>query len=507
MKTLSLLTAFFLAAFLCTHAQLQRQWVNTYPSTDSAYVEPLGLFDAGGGNVIAASMHIHNSPPQPARTLLRMQKVSPTGTQIWQQDYEHPVYDYFFLSKAANDAAGNLYFAGQVTINGNAGAWLVISFDASGQFRWKKEIVENIYNEGYSRSLAVTPSGNVYAGGVVSAGTTSYGVIVKYDANGNELWVNKELSDYGYAWDLGTTATGDVIASHNDFEIARINAAGTQQWSLSDSIHYGAPEVLESPDGSVYALAFAAYGYTLKKLSATGVPQWVYDDFEANLVFGDMDLNLMADPQGNIYIAGIGSTVDSVYTTAAFKFSPQGQLLWRQTFQNPAMRLYDVFDIIMLPSGQVAVSGSIWGGGAYGTGTALLDAGTGNIVASDSVVNLSLHRQKMVNNSGGLFVGGGGGYSTIIVKYALGTASVDEPAGADLALQVFPNPFTQSVTLKADFTLQRYELFNQAGQRVASATLNGNTWVDLPDLAAGTYILRVFGHDGNSVARKLVKHP
>lgn len=506
MKTLSLLTVFLFAGLLSTHAQLSRQWVNTYPSDDSAYVETIGLFDAGGGNVIAASVHIHNSPPAPAHAMLSLQKVSPAGTLVWQQEYEHPVYEYFYLSKSGRDAAGNLYFAGQVTTGGATGAWFVVSFDDAGQFRWKKEIVENIYNEGYSRSLAVTPSGNVYAGGVVSAGPNSYGVIVKYDTDGNELWVKKELSEYGYAWNLNTTANGDVIAGHNDFEILRVNAVGTQQWSTQDTTVYGAPEVVEGADGGIYALAFAAYGYTLKKLSAAGNAEWTYDDFAPNWVFGDQDVSITTDPQGNVYIAGIGSTDDTVYTTAAFKFSPQGQQLWRQTFSDPAIKFYDVSAMLVLPSGNIAVSGPIWDQNAYGAGTAILDGGSGNILDSDSLTNLSMQRQKMVYNSSGLFVAGGGSYSSILMRYALGTVSVNEPVGEGLALQVFPNPFTQSVTLKADWVPQRYELFNMAGQCVAAAPLNGNTFVDLSRVPAGTYAIRVFG-DGETVAvRKLVKH-
>lgn len=501
MKSKILLFVFgLLAAGFAAQAQLTRQWLNSYVAEDSAYTNVIGLYDAGNGHVVKATMLNKYNPPQDAYNRLRLQRFSPAGSLVWQTVYDHPVYDVFNLYQGRRDAAGNLYFIGNLSISQSSTGWFVVSFDANGQFRWKKEIVENLFSEGNTHSIALDASANVYVGGYVS-GALSYGVIVKYDSNGNELWNHKVVSEFNYANDLAVAANGDVLSATNTY-ITRLNAGGQEQWSLPDSGFYAYPTIVESVDGSIYTLMYEGYYYHLRKYSSTGSLLWVYDDFEEYLAFGDNSIQLLSDAQGNVYCAGINTT-DTLYHTAVAKISPQGVQLWRQGFKGAAPEFYDVSTILVLPSGNVAASGTMTTNNA---GTAILDGNTGAIIASDEVAISPNYvgGQHMVNNAGGLFVAGTGDRATHIFNYTGGALSLAE-AQAEASWAVFPNPFSESVTIQAGFVIQRYEVYTLTGQCVLQGNPNGNTTLHTESLSAGTYLLKVWG-DGNTTAiRKIIK--
>lgn len=482
-------------------AQLNREWLNSYPTADSTtYASVIGLYDAGNGNVVKASMVSQYVPPAIYSRLL-LQWFSPAGTLMNQVSYEHPVYDGFRLHNGGRDAAGNLYFSGHLVLDPSNTGWFVVSFDGNGQFRWEKHNVGGSAILGEAHSMAVSAAGNVYVGGY--AFNTDYnGYIVKYDSNGNELWNYPKPTDFGFAQSLTLAGNGDVLAI-NSSNLIRINAAGVEQWTSLDSGYYAQPAILEAADGNIYTLTYEGYLYHLRQFTSTGTLEWEYDDFAEYLAFGDYSVMLASDAQSNVYAAGINST-DTSYSTAVGKFSPQGQLLWLQKFDNSEAHFYDVYNILLLPSGNLALSGVI-DSPTNASATALLNGTTGAVIGIDSVVisNDIMFNQKMVFNSGGLYVAGGGNYGTHILKYGA-SLSVGEEQLQPL-LEVFPNPFTESVTVRTDFVAQRYEIRNLAGQTVAQGKPAQNGLIVLDGLAAGAYLLRLEGEGKQAAVQKIIK--
>lgn len=502
--TYALLALFFSLTASYTHAQLDRQWSRVYQMPDTAYMSVIDVFDAGNGSIIKATMITKSQPPIQYNHFL-LQKINAAGNTVWQQEYAHPVYDQFYFYKGGIDNAGNVYFSGHVVANQATSNWCVISFDASGQLRWKRETVENTFVAGSSHSLVVDASGSVYAGGVLYGIGSSYGVIVKYDSNGNEQWVKKVVDNYSYALDMLVSSNGDLVACDGFYEITRFSPSGTVLWSTPDTstIPYVSPIIAESIDGSIYAISFLGFNYSLKKISASGNFEWNFRNFAEYMAFGDNSLLLTTDAEGNVYAAGINSTNAADYETAIFKFDAQGQEIWRKPFRfGDFPSISDVSDILILPSGNLAISGNLLQ--PYNTTTAILAASNGNVLAIDTVNTVQISQQHMVFNSSGLFVAGTGNFNTGLIHYS-STASINENLTNELDITLYPNPFTEFISLKSDAQLNRYELIDAAGRRIKSALLNGNTTLVLDDLAAGIYQLRVYDAKEGSNVQKVIK--
>lgn len=489
-----------LAVQLSLRAQLNRQWLNSYAPVDSVLsAGVIDVFDAGNGRaVVATLLTIHQNQAYSNKLLL--QWVSPAGTLLNQVTYTHPVYDKFALRGGGIDAAGNLYFGGSLTPDQGNPRWFVLSFGPDGQFRWAKETVDNgSFVSGYSYSLAVSPAGDVYAGGYVTDAQT-YGVAVKYDGNGVEQWTYQVPDMFYFAQDLALTPGGGVVTV-NETNLTRLNAAGQLQWNSVDTGYYSAPIILAPADGNLYTFGWEGYLYYLRKYSPSGALEWQYNGFGEYPAFGDYDIQLLADAQNNVYVGGINSE----NRVAVAKFTPQGQLLWRHDFIGPDANLFEVYGLLLLPGGHVVVSGQ-WVSTNYVGATVLLNGATGNVVASDTVYipGNYITYQKMMFNSGGLYVAGNGQYGYHhVLKYGA-TLSVDEEP-LPVGFEVFPNPFADKVTVRADSPIRRYELYDMAGKRLMQGNPNGNVTLSTETLAAGTYLLRVWSGGKDAGVQKIIK--
>lgn len=497
---ISLVIAFIFSGYI-TNAQLNRQWLNEYSMPDSAYMNVIGLYDADNGNVIKASLLTKFSPPNNYNKLL-LQKISPTGNIIWDELYEHPVYDQFHLYGGGIDGEGNTYFSGQVVVNQSTSNWFVISFDASGQERWQKNTVDNIFTSGGSQRCVIDADGNAYASGSVNGNGISFGVIVKYNSAGAEQWVKYDSLNYSFGADMVVAQNGDIITSDGQYEIMRLAPNGNVLWTTPDTAEwiYVTPSITEAADGSIYAISFLGYNYSLKKLDANGNFQWNYQQFSEYLAFGDNSVKVRTDAQSNVYVIGVNSTDPEEYQTAVFKFNPNGTEIWRQVFWD---NIYDVHDIWILPTGNPVVASTQWTGGPYFSAVILLNGGNGEIVDVDSL-DVAGGQEILLYNSAGLYMAATGNYATAIVKYSA-TVSIDESEGNIYNIQIYPNPFSEFISIKADAEINKYELRDITGKLIKMGNLNGNATVSLQDLSAGTYLITFTGNSGEKFSRKIIK--
>jgi hypothetical protein len=114
------------------------------------------------------------------------------------------------------DAAGNVYvtgYTGYSTNPFNDSAYATIKYDTNGNELWVARYgPANGYN--YASALAVDAEGNVYV-----TGNSEYDyATIKYDANGNELWVARYygLADSGdWEWPsaIAVDAEGNVYVT------------------------------------------------------------------------------------------------------------------------------------------------------------------------------------------------------------------------------------------------------------------------------------------------------
>ncbi|WP_243373202.1 S8 family serine peptidase [Geotalea sp. SG265] len=216
--------------------------------------------------------------------------------------------NYSVPKATATDASGNIYVAGSVS-NGSYDMVQTVKYDPAGNVAWSA-----VYDGGSSRSaegIAVDASGNVIVvGGKPTFGGLPDALILKYDANGNQVWAksydNAGKSDYFF--DVAVDATGNIYAT--GFSDFLITGVGNRNELL------------------------------LAKFNTAGDLQWERIVNDGDLVQG---FGVTVDQSGNIYVAGDRATavptgsnsVQFWYTFLTIKYAPDGTLFWSRTFGEP----------------------------------------------------------------------------------------------------------------------------------------------------------------------------
>lgn len=89
-------------------------------------------------------------------------------------------------------------------------------------------------------------------------------------------------------------------------------------------------------------------------------------------------------------------------------------------------------------------------------------------------------------------------YSVNILASNLATSEVTKKSSAS----IYPNPTSASLTVKTEEGLEKYEVYNLAGQKLTEGT---SGVVNMDRLASGTYLIKIFTRDKKSITEKIIK--
>uniref|UniRef100_A0A7C4XJM2 Pyrrolo-quinoline quinone repeat domain-containing protein n=1 Tax=candidate division WOR-3 bacterium TaxID=2052148 RepID=A0A7C4XJM2_UNCW3 len=211
------------------------------------------------------------------------------GETLWVRTYNGPTDSSDIARDIAIDNSGNVYVTGSVRWTGTSTDIFTIKYDANGSLLWTAR-----YNNpdtsggdgGYG--IKVDNEGCVYVVGQSQGlGTGSDIVLIKYDADGNEMWVRRydgpthnydtpsdEVGGKCIAMDqaaniyIGGTSRG--LTEYNDYVAVMYDSAGNQQWSAMydfyDSLDYCLAIAVHPNSGDVVI--------TGRTLSSTSYYDW-----------------------------------------------------------------------------------------------------------------------------------------------------------------------------------------------------------------------------------------
>ena len=168
--------------------------------------------------------------------------ISAQVTEQWVARYNGPE-DIFDGGHALTvDAFGNVFVTGQ-SVNDNTGSdFVTIKYDANGNELWVRR-----YNSIYNRDdggvfIGIDVSGNVYVTGwsIVNDNLGAF-TTIRYDPMGNEVWARHYIGPGNFrnaASSLGIDASGSVyvtgvstgVGSGDDYLTIKYNAAGNELW-------------------------------------------------------------------------------------------------------------------------------------------------------------------------------------------------------------------------------------------------------------------------------------
>lgn len=223
-----------------------------------------------------------------------------------------------------------------------------------------------------ARDIAVDNSGNVYVtgGSNASGGYQDYATI-KYNSAGVQQWVQRyngpgNSTDYGNSIVVDDSGNVYVTGLSNripfpgqpnyDITTIKYNTNGSQQWLRKyNSVGGGEPGIVLDNQGNIYVGGQAGgIGYLVIKYNSSGDSLWVRSYNSG----GHSAVAMAVDSFSNVYLTGpFGTSPD----WGTVKWSSQGVFQWAKIFNGPGNGSDYPKDIAVSDSGNVYVTGYVWG--------------------------------------------------------------------------------------------------------------------------------------------------
>jgi len=345
------------AADWCSNGVCQ-EWVAQYTSGNgNCYVADLAT--DGSGNVYVTGRCGFPAAPEDYATV----KYDSDGNEMWTARYDGPASGSDFAYALAVDGSGHVYVTGRSDGDGTGGDYATIKYDGDGNELWVARYNGPVSDNDSAQALAVDAGGNVYVtGGSHGEGTGRDYATIKYDGDGNELWVARydgPASDADSPIAMGIDASGNVYVTGDstgdgadrDYATIKYDSDGNELWVAR---YDGPAEDSDSPtalaidtSGNVYVTGLSRpYGtyvdYTTIKYDSNGNELWVAVHTE---IRGGVAVALAVGGSGDVYVTGSGNkAMDTDYTTV--KYDSYGNERWVAYYDGPAD--YDIDNAVAL---------------------------------------------------------------------------------------------------------------------------------------------------------------
>ena len=303
-------------------------WAARYTETGTSQETISGIAFDNAGNVVATGFAY-----APGGGKIVTVKYAPDGTAAWTNVTSPGAF--YSAREIAVDASGNIYVAG------NLGADLgIIKLDANGQQLWLASYGGPNLASDTLISMSLDPSGNVLLTGFsYTAFTHQDYLTVKFDSNGNRLWTARfsgngdfgqdtpsaiSVDNNGNAYVTGYSPRG---ANFSEFATVKYDPDGNQLWVARYNLggdYDAAIDLALDAAGNVYVTGLSFDGSTelnivtlkYRQVAVAGLPQ------------------ITSPPQGLVVIAGTNATFEVTATgntTLGYQWRFMGAPLAGQT--------------------------------------------------------------------------------------------------------------------------------------------------------------------------------
>jgi uncharacterized delta-60 repeat protein len=302
-------------------------WADTYAgsATGTDYGYTLAV-DQNGNTYVGGFGNGDN----PATFDIFVLKYDSNGNRVWTQRWASPITNYSaYAYSIAVDNQGSVFTTGFMSDGLTDGEFITLKFNSSGVLQWATPYNGSTSSIDYANCIVADSDGNSYITGWSGGANNLHDfTTIKYDPDGNEVWVrryNGTANDNDYAYWLALDASGNIYVtgqsvetdSDNDITTIKYAPNGDEIWIR----HYDGP----------------AHGY-------------------------DAGQAIAVDGAGNAYITGNHTTATGL-ECVTLKYSATGDLLWAAPFSGPDNDGV-LISIALDDSANVYVSGFVFRGGA-----------------------------------------------------------------------------------------------------------------------------------------------
>ena len=306
-------------------------------------------------------------------------KYDAVGNEIWTAHY-NPGTLFDSAKSLAVDDSGNVYVTGYSFGSDSSYDYATVKYDASGNELWVARYDGPTSGSDQSYSLALDGLGYVYVTGYSDGdGTGNDYATIKYDENGNELWVARyngptngddeaaflALDDLGNVY---VTGRSEGIGTGNDYATIKYDTDGNELWAARYYYFYldlndEATSLVVDELGNVYVTGNVggSRAFTIK-YDAYGILRW--GALFSRTSYGVESAEAIAlDDAGNVYVSGSSERYDTGYDYRTIKYDPEGDQLWVALFNGPGNGKDEAKGLVVDGPGNVYVTGYSTGNG------------------------------------------------------------------------------------------------------------------------------------------------
>jgi uncharacterized delta-60 repeat protein len=303
-----------------TFSQVTQQWVSRYNGTGNTADQPVTMVLDNSGNIYVTGRSWIGTYTDYATI-----KINPAGVILWSAKYNGAANKDDESRAIAVDGSGNIYVTGLSynTLNGDC---VTIKYNSNGDSVWVKRYGSDAFDAG--NSIAVDNLGNVYVAATsVGSGTGQDYATIKYNSIGDTLWVRR----------------------CNPF---------TNSDEFATSIHL-------DDSNNVYVTGISWGGkFVTVKYDSEGVLKWtsIYNgpEYSQN---GEITVMSDLDQSHNIYITGRSLGTGTNFDYATIKYNSAGVQQWAARYNGPGNYNDFPYGIKADGSGNVYVTGRSDGSG------------------------------------------------------------------------------------------------------------------------------------------------
>jgi len=319
-------------------------WLRGYNGPGNGTDYALAIAVDGSNNVYVTGQSAGSGTNYDYATI----KYTPEGDTAWVRRYNGPGNSLDIAKAAAIDDSGNVYVTGYSVGDGTHNDYATIKYHANGDTAWVRRYHRVGLTQERPSAIAVDDSGNVYVTGNGEGGGTDYDYItIKYYPDGDTAWLRRydgpvngsdnavaiAVDDSGFVYVAGSS---EGTGTYEDYATIKYDSDGDQVWVRR--YDYGVSGTEQSYDmaiddsGSVYVTGFsgsggaAGFDYATIKYYSNGDTAWVmrYNGPESG---SDYAQALAVDDSGNVYVTGYGdegSGTDNDYCTIKYVQTTSG---------------------------------------------------------------------------------------------------------------------------------------------------------------------------------------
>jgi outer membrane protein assembly factor BamB len=372
-KALIILFVVFWAVPALADMVVDTAWVRRYNSPADDWDRANAIAVDNSGNVYVTGESKGSGTDWDYATI----KYYPNGDTAWVRRYNGPADSSDVTFAMAIDGYGNVYVGGYSQGIGSDFDYATIKYYSNGDTAWVRRYNGTGNGADVCPAIAVDGSGNVYVtGSSLCIGTGSDYATIKYDPNGNQLWLRTyngpgngsdgasgiALDDSGNVYVTGTSVGS---GTGSDYATIKYDPDGNQLWvrrydgpgNSSDNTCAMAIDGLGNVCVTGWSIGIGTYfDYATVKYDPNGNELWVAR-YDIGSTPGEYPHDIAADDSGNVYVTGWCYEEETGADFATMKYDPDGSQLWVRRYDGPVSGSEEGRSIAVDGSGNVYVTG------------------------------------------------------------------------------------------------------------------------------------------------------